>query len=229
MMLDTIIGPIDADLTWQEMDPTFCESDLDYASEVGSYNSDINLASDDDDFDSDDDNLDSSDHHPVVEQRSNNEGTNSSLPDVELDSVNPDKDDVAVAASAADLPEVIQRFQKQLLAGYAPSIYPAVNDPRGCELTPAEKLSLKHYLAWVDSHGTVKGYHLHAQILQEATQMEILSLYLARKLAVELTGLSSQLMDMCPKNCMTFTGDFKDLLSRPLPWWVLHGRGCALH
>ena len=213
MMLDTIIGPIDADLTWQGMDPTFCDSDLDYASEAASNSSGINFASDDDDFDSDDDNLDSSDHHPGLEQRSNNESINSSLPNVELECVSPDEDDAAVTASAADPPEVIQRLRKQLLAGYAPPIYPPVNDTRGRELSPAEKLSLKHYIAWVDSHGTVKGYHLHAQVLQEATQMEILSLYLARKLAIELTGLSSQLVDMCPKSCMAFTGDFKDLQS----------------
>jgi hypothetical protein len=41
--------------------------------------------------------------------------------------------------------------------------------------------------------------------------MEILSLYMVRKLAMELTGLSSQLVDMCPKSCMAFTGEFKDL------------------
>jgi hypothetical protein len=72
---------------------------------------------------------------------------------------------------------------------------------------------LKHYIAWVDSHGTVKGYHLHAQVLQEAAQVEILSLYLVRKLANELTGLSSKLVDMCPRSCMAFTGEFKDHLS----------------
>ena len=117
MMLDTIIGPIDADLTWQGMDPTFCDSDLDYASEAASNSSGINFASDDDDFDSDDDNLDSSDHHPGLEQRSNNESINSSLPNVELECVSPDEDDAAVTASAADPPEVIQRLRKQLLAG----------------------------------------------------------------------------------------------------------------
>jgi hypothetical protein len=36
---------------------------------------------------------------------------------------------------------------------------------------------------------------------------------MARKLAMEITGLSSQLVDMCPKSCMAFTGEFKDLQS----------------
>ncbi|KAF8264715.1 hypothetical protein EI94DRAFT_1805430 [Lactarius quietus] len=167
---DTTIDPIDADLTWQGMNPTFCDPDPDDALETGSNSSGINFASDDD-FDSDDDDLDFSDHHPALEQSSNIQDTNSSLPDGELDCANPNEDDAAVAASAADLPEVIQRLWKQLLAGYAPSIYPPLNDSRGRELTSAEKLSLKHYIAWVDSCGTVKGYHLHAQVLQEATQI----------------------------------------------------------
>ena len=87
-------------------------------------------------------------------------------------------DEGAADASMADLPEVIQSLWKQLLAGYTHPIYPSPNDLRGRPLTPDEKLSLKHYIAWVDPCGTVKGYHLHAQFLQEAAQVEILSLYL---------------------------------------------------
>jgi hypothetical protein len=97
--------------------------------------------------------------------------------------------------------------------GYTHPIFPSPNDLRGRPLTPDEKLSLKHYIAWVDSCGTVKGYHLHAQVLQKVAQVEILSLYLVQKLANELTGLSSKLVDMCPRNCMAFTGEFKDHLS----------------
>ena len=48
-------------------------------------------------------------------------------------------------------------------------------------------LSLKHYVAWVNSHGTVKAYSLHAKVLGEASGTEILSLYLVQKLAIELT------------------------------------------
>ena len=53
-------------------------------------------------------------------------------------------------------------------------------------LTSAEELSLKHFMAWVDARGTVKAYSLHAQVLQEATNIEILSLYMVRKLAMSL-------------------------------------------
>jgi hypothetical protein len=74
-------------------------------------------------------------------------------------------------------------------------------------LSRAEELSLRHYLAWTESHGTVKAYNAHAQVLAEATQEEILSLYRVRKLARELSGLKPSWVDMCPKSCMAFTGD----------------------
>jgi hypothetical protein len=106
----------------------------------------------------------------------------------------------------ADVPEVVRRLQKQLLNGYTHPNHPAVNDPRQCPLTETEELSLKHYIAWVDSHGTVRAYNAHAQVLHQAKGIDILSLYLVRKLAMEVTGLSSQKVDMSPKSCMAFTG-----------------------
>ncbi|KAF8266293.1 hypothetical protein EI94DRAFT_1505101, partial [Lactarius quietus] len=119
-----------------------------------------------------------------------------------------------LADSAADLPEVVKRLCTQLLAGYTLPNHPSTKyDPRGRLLTESEQLSLKHFIAWVDSCGTVKGYSHHAQVLQEATKIEILSLYLVQKLVNELTESSSQMVDMCPKSCMAFTGDFKDLQS----------------
>ena len=96
----------------------------------------------------------------------------------EVDDTNLDQDDTFVACPA-DLPEAVWKLQKQLLAGYRPPNHPPINDPRGCHLlTEFEELSLKHFMAWVDSHGTVKAYSLHAQILQKATNIEILSLYM---------------------------------------------------
>ena len=151
--------------------------------------------------------------HPAMEPQCMEDtgGTTSFLPEREPESVCLDED--AAGASMADLPEVIQCLRKQLLAGYTHPIYPSLNDLRGRPLTSDETLSLKHYIAWVDSRGTVKAYHLHAQVLQEAAQVEILSLYLVRKLAIKLMGLSSQMVDMCPRSCMAYTGEFKDYLS----------------
>ncbi|KAI0262762.1 hypothetical protein BC834DRAFT_800359, partial [Gloeopeniophorella convolvens] len=99
----------------------------------------------------------------------------------------------------------------QLLSGYIIPVNPPIHDNQNCALTPTEVLSLKHYLRWMQSHGTVKAYRLHAQLLYEATGIEILSLYLVRKLATELTGISTERVDMCPKSCMAYTGEFKDL------------------
>ena len=115
MVLDTVYDPIDANLTWQGMDPNFSDSDLDHAMlEAGSNPSDEGFGFDDD---SDDDSFDTSDHHPALECTSNTGGANSSLPEREIDSVDLDED-AAVSDNVADLPEVIQRLQKQLLAGY---------------------------------------------------------------------------------------------------------------
>ncbi|KAF8265215.1 hypothetical protein EI94DRAFT_1860520 [Lactarius quietus] len=121
--------------------------------------------------------------------------------------------DMSNVAYTADLPEVVQRLWVQLLAGYTCPNHPPTQDPRDHIPSDSEKLSLKHYIAWVDSRGTVKAYSLHAEVLQMATNIEILSLYMVRKLALKLSGLSSQMVDMCPKSCMAFTGEFKDLQS----------------
>ena len=153
------------------------------------------------------DDFDTAELYPVQEALAD-----SSPPEKEP-SVDPDQDDVFSADAAADVPEVVKRLRKQLLNGYTHPNHPPVHDPRRRPLTEAEELSLKHYLAWVDTHGTVKAYSAHAQVLQQYTGIEILSLYLARKLAAEVTGLSCQMVDMCPKSCMAFTGDFKDLQS----------------
>jgi hypothetical protein len=201
-----------ADLTWQGMDPNVSDSELDQdavsnaGSQAGSLDQDT-----DEDSDSDSD-VNSSNLHPALAPASNVGGADNSLPEREPDSRDLDEEDFV--DSGADLPEVVKKLQLQLLSGYKPPNHPSIDDdPRGRSLTSAEELSLKHYIAWVDSRGTVKAYRLHAQVLQQATGLEILSLYMSRKLAMDLTGLSSQLVDMCPKSCMAFTGEFKNLSS----------------
>jgi len=123
--------------------------------------------------------------------------------------VNEDVNEDANGPNYVDLPDFVKKLKIKLLSGYK-----CPNSPPGAlpehMLTSVEELSLKHYVAWVESHGTVKAYSLHAKVLKEATGMEILSLYMIRKLAMELTGLSSQLVDMCPKSCIAYTGKFKD-------------------
>ncbi|EGO05145.1 hypothetical protein SERLA73DRAFT_38022, partial [Serpula lacrymans var. lacrymans S7.3] len=71
------------------------------------------------------------------------------------------------------------------------------------------------YIAWKKSNGTVKAYELHAQVLQQATQLEILSLYAVQKLAGSLSKVAPERFDMCPRSCIAYTGDFKDLQACP--------------
>jgi hypothetical protein len=105
-----------------------------------------------------------------------------------------------------DVPDFIIQLQKKLSKGYALPPCPTLA-PVQPTLSRAEELSLQHYLAWTESHGTVKAYNAHAQVLVGATQEEILSLYRVRKLAAKLARLKPSFVDMCPKSCMAFTGD----------------------
>ena len=113
------------------------------------------------------------------------------------------------ASHGHQIPDVITQLQKQLLGDY--TLPPCPVEPPGHHtLSSSETLSLKHYLAWSDSHGTVKAYNAHAQVLAEATQKEILSLYKVKQLAMDLTGIRPTFVDMCPNSCMAFTGDAKN-------------------
>jgi len=55
-----------------------------------------------------------------------------------------------------------------------------------------------HYVAWKKSNGIVIAYKLHAEVLQEAPGVEILSLHSVRKLAVKLTDFQPVKVDICP-------------------------------
>ena len=112
-----------------------------------------------------------------------------------------------------DLPASLTELQKDLLRGYTtPEQCPDfVFAPR--DLTPSEMLSLWHYIAWRKSNGTVVAYKLHAQVHQRANGVEILSLASVRNLAATLTDLKPLQIDMCPKTCMAYTGEFADLKS----------------
>ena len=103
----------------------------------------------------------------------------------------------------------IKEMRDALLDGYKveanPPLY-AINRM----LTMSERLTLEHFVAWSKSRGTIKAYTAHAAVLQEATETTILSLYKARKLAAELTGLEPIKVDMCPSSCIAYAGEYKD-------------------
>jgi len=81
------------------------------------------------------------------------------------------------------LPDVVIQLQKDLLGDYTLPPCPDKAPPQYV-LSRAEKLSLQHYFAWTESHGTVKAYNAHARVLAGATKEEILSLFKVRQLAV---------------------------------------------
>ncbi|TFK72254.1 hypothetical protein BDN72DRAFT_763557, partial [Pluteus cervinus] len=82
-------------------------------------------------------------------------------------------------------------------------------------LTPEEELSLKHYIAWKESNGTVKAYGLHGKVLSQATNISILSLYKVRKLCQKITELEPKMVDVCPQSCIAYTGKYQNLVSCP--------------
>ncbi|KAI0039337.1 hypothetical protein FA95DRAFT_1504307, partial [Auriscalpium vulgare] len=108
-----------------------------------------------------------------------------------------------------EYPDVRTKLQKKLIDEYVPPVlFPDEPDiPRALDET--ELLTLKHYTAWKESNGTVLGYKLHAKVLEEATGHKILSLYSARKLAVQLAGLDIIRVDMCPRSCIAYVGEFE--------------------
>jgi hypothetical protein len=106
------------------------------------------------------------------------------------------------------VPDVIKQLQKELLNGYTHPPPPA-EAPQQRTLSKVEILSLKHYMAWAESHGTVKAYNFHAKVLTEATEEEILTLYKVKQLAMNLTGMRPTWVEMCPRSCMAFTGQYQ--------------------
>jgi hypothetical protein len=63
--------------------------------------------------------------------------------------------DEAFIPSDGHIPDVVIQLQKQLLGDYKLPPCP-VGPPQEHALSRSETLSLQHYLAWSDSHGTVE-------------------------------------------------------------------------
>ncbi|EGN97575.1 hypothetical protein SERLA73DRAFT_23872, partial [Serpula lacrymans var. lacrymans S7.3] len=116
-------------------------------------------------------------------------------------------------------------LQAKLLDGYKCPVVPPSSVSEPSSLTDLEIHSLKHYIAWKKSNGTVKAYELHAQVLQQATQLDILSLYAVCKLAGSLAKVEPVKIDMCPRSCIAYTGDFKDL--KPCPHTIKGRIACG--
>jgi hypothetical protein len=113
------------------------------------------------------------------------------------------------------LPDSLHALQKQLLGDYTLPPHPPASAAPPQALTEPELLSLRHYIAWFKSNGTVQAYNLHAQNLNIASGLPILSLYAVRQLAITVTQLKPSKLDVCPHSCLAYTGVFKGLSSCP--------------
>jgi hypothetical protein len=111
----------------------------------------------------------------------------------------------------------VRSLQKTLLGNYQCPSNPDAEERYGrlLTLTRCQELSLKHFVAWRKSNGTVSAYYLHAAVLKEASGEDILSLHMARKLGIQLTGLKALQVDMCPNSCLAYTGKHQDEESCP--------------
>src|SRR5215510_2367596 len=123
------------------------------------------------------------------------------------------------------LPATLTFLRQMLLGDYKcpqspPNFHPAFQD-----LTPVERLSLKHYVAWKMSNGTVKAYKMHAAVLKDATGLNILSLYNCQKLAIKLTKLEAYKVDICPNSCVAYAGSYENEKYCP---YVKDGKTCGL-
>ncbi|KIM73377.1 hypothetical protein PILCRDRAFT_15284 [Piloderma croceum F 1598] len=138
--------------------------------------------------------------------------------------VNSTGDDDEGETTYFNLPSSLMQLRKELLQGYStPAECPdMVSAPE--ELTPSEMLTLKHYIAWKKSNGTVHAYKLHAEVLQSTNVAEILSLGSAKKLTATLTDFKPQQIDMCPQSCIAYTGEFADMKSCP---YIHAGKLCG--
>ena len=125
-----------------------------------------------------------------------------------------EEEDLSTSGIYFNLPASLEELQKELLGGYKHSAMPPAHT-KARELTRAETLSLKHYVAWKKSNGTVLAYNFHAQVLQSAAKTEILSLYSARELAKSVTGLKPEQVDICPQSCLAYVGEFAKTVTCP--------------
>jgi hypothetical protein len=113
------------------------------------------------------------------------------------------------------IPEELLFLRKELLKNYQIPTQPPQTHVKPRQLTRTEELSLRHYIAWRNSNGTVKAYNEHRLVLASASEAEIYSLHRVRKLAADLISFHPKKIDMCPKSCIAYTGTYKDLETCP--------------
>ena len=113
-----------------------------------------------------------------------------------------------------NIPQSLKDLKVDLLVDYTlPAEPPALL--KKSILSPLETASLKHYVAWKKSNGTIQAFNLHREVLTSTSGLKILSLYKAQKLAIKLTDFHANMVDMCPNSCIAYTGQYRDLEKCP--------------
>jgi hypothetical protein len=112
-------------------------------------------------------------------------------------------------SSFFNFPKSLKNLQADLLGDYTVPVEPP---PllRNITLSACHIASLKHYVAWKKSNGTIQAFNLHRQVLSSSTGLEILSLFKVQKLAMKLTDFHPIMVDMCPNSCIAYTGQYRD-------------------
>lgn len=105
------------------------------------------------------------------------------------------------------IPDSLHLLQEELLGDYVLPSAPPSSPPVVQSLSESEELSLRHYIAWKQSNGTVDAYNRHAAVLGTATGISILSLYNVRKLATQITDLYPIQVSL---NCIFLTHQMAD-------------------
>ncbi|KAF9455907.1 hypothetical protein BDZ94DRAFT_1354618, partial [Collybia nuda] len=121
------------------------------------------------------------------------------------------------ASSKADLdayfalPPSVIKLREEMLKDYTCPISPPSDSIEAQPLTKLEYYSLQHYIIWRTTNSTVATYKGYRAVIVQATNTEILSLYKVVKLALDKTHLFPIVVDMCPKSCIAYTGDYAHL------------------
>ncbi|KAE8238524.1 hypothetical protein A4X13_0g8475, partial [Tilletia indica] len=84
------------------------------------------------------------------------------------------------------------------------------------ECSRSDSATLDLLAAWQHTGGTVQNYIAFGLVLEKHAKVEIRTLYLARQLVEETSGLSPIAVDMCPSSCVAFTGPRQDMTHCPM-------------
>ncbi|KAE8217618.1 hypothetical protein CF319_g8336 [Tilletia indica] len=88
--------------------------------------------------------------------------------------------------------------------------------PIGPECSRSNAATLDLLAAWQTTGGTVQNYVAFGLVLQKHAKVKIKTLYLARQLVEETSGLTPIAVDMCPASCVGFTGPRQHMTHCPM-------------